>query len=192
MSRAPVQRLLGRLWSSHYLGEAFAILDGARDPRIAELIRRSGHDSLCLFSGSLAPQLAQVAPWIVHLRRDSAFTHFLLSEALGQSWGIFLLSDASLIDNHRHFRTILRVQDHLGTKMLFRYYDPRVLRAYLPTCLPGELATVFGPVIRFFCESEDGHRLESFSWVKNSLVHDRGLERTVSSALAGNGDGPQR
>ncbi len=39
--------------------------------------------------------------------------------------------------------------------MIFRYYDPRVLRVYLPTCLAPELRTVFGPVRRFLLESED-------------------------------------
>jgi hypothetical protein len=31
--------------------------------------------------------------------------------------------------------------------LLFRYYDPRVLRVYLPSCRPSELETVFGPVV---------------------------------------------
>jgi hypothetical protein len=38
--------------------------------------------------------------------------------------------------------------------MVFRYYDPRVLRAYLPTCSIGELRTVFGPIECFWMEDK--------------------------------------
>jgi hypothetical protein len=31
-----------------------------------------------------------------------------------------------------------------------------VLRAYLPTCTPQEMETVFGPVERYIVEPEDG------------------------------------
>jgi hypothetical protein len=37
----------------------------------------------------------------------------------------------------------------------FRYYDPRVLRAFLPTCNAGELKTLFGDVDQFFIESKE-------------------------------------
>ncbi len=30
--------------------------------------------------------------------------------------------------------------------LVFRYYDPRVLRVYLPTCSPAEFARFFGPI----------------------------------------------
>jgi hypothetical protein len=38
--------------------------------------------------------------------------------------------------------------------MLFRYYDPRVLSVYLPTCNPEEVTSLFGPVSRFLMESD--------------------------------------
>ena len=39
--------------------------------------------------------------------------------------------------------------------MLFRYYDPRVLRAFLPTCTRDELRTVFGGIECFWIEGEE-------------------------------------
>ena len=38
--------------------------------------------------------------------------------------------------------------------MLFRYYDPRVLSLYLPTCNAEEVTSLFGPVSRFLMESD--------------------------------------
>jgi Domain of unknown function (DUF4123) len=56
----------------------------------------------------------------------------------------------------KHFRRFLRVTDESGRKLLFRYYDPRVLPIYLPTCTNEELTTGFGTVARFVVETEKG------------------------------------
>ena len=39
--------------------------------------------------------------------------------------------------------------------MYFRFYDPRVLRIFLPTCDAAQLKEFFGPVAHFICEDED-------------------------------------
>ena len=44
--------------------------------------------------------------------------------------------------------------------LYFRYYDPRVLRVYLPTCDADELRTLFGPISRLLCEDEEGGLLK--------------------------------
>jgi len=49
----------------------------------------------------------------------------------------------------------LVVHDPDGKPMYFRYYDPRVLRTYLPTCNAQELETIAGPVEWFLVEAED-------------------------------------
>ena len=54
--------------------------------------------------------------------------------------------------------------------MLFRYYDPRVLRVYLPTCNFDELQTVFGPVMHFIQEGEVPTELLRFQLTNGSLV----------------------
>jgi hypothetical protein len=39
--------------------------------------------------------------------------------------------------------------------IFFRYYDPRVLRVYLPTCNAEEIRSVFGPISAYIAEDED-------------------------------------
>jgi hypothetical protein len=57
----------------------------------------------------------------------------------------------------RHLKGLLMVKDYKGRRLLFRYYDPRVLRVYLPTCWPAELEAVFGPVKAYLLEgAEEG------------------------------------
>jgi hypothetical protein len=61
-----------------------------------------------------------------------------------------------------HLRKFLRVQDEDGRRLFFRYYDPRVLRAYLPSCTSEELDTVFGPIGAYLAEAADGEALIEF------------------------------
>jgi hypothetical protein len=132
------------------------------DESIYPVIEMSQQEKCCLFSGNLAPQLRAVAPHLIRIGIDDPVTKFLFDNGWGHSWGVFLSSSVSMEALRRHFRTFLRVRDAAGRYLLFRYYDPRVLRAYLPTCTPDELTTIFGPVDRFAVEAEDGKRLTEY------------------------------
>lgn len=152
---------------------AYAILDGASVPGILDNFAkyRPGHE--CLFRGDLAPEVAQVAPYLVHLDPANDFTPWVVEKGWGQHWGIFALADAELAVMRRHFRTFLTVYDSTGKPMLFRYYDPRVLRVYLPTCNSQELKTVFGPVISFLLEAEDPETLLRFEQSDGTLKQEK-------------------
>ena len=54
----------------------------------------------------------------------------------------------------KHFRQFLLAALPDGKQVYFRFYDPRVLRVYLPTCTPEEIYRFFGPVWRFATEAE--------------------------------------
>ena len=56
--------------------------------------------------------------------------------------------------------------------MLFRFYDPRVMRMYLPTCTAEELAIVFGPVGAYLLEGQDPKALLRLSLQKGVLRKD--------------------
>jgi hypothetical protein len=51
----------------------------------------------------------------------------------------------------------------------FRYYDPRVMRIYLPTCNAGELRTLFGPVGLYVMEGEDPTTLLRYHRAEDAL-----------------------
>ncbi len=57
-----------------------------------------------------------------------------------------------------------------GGTLLFRYYDPRVLRIFLPTCTPAELREFFGPLSRLYAEAEGGQELLEFSQAAGKLA----------------------
>lgn len=160
MAEAPFEQLKPRLWPQGDDEHTWALLDGARDPRVFPFATESSLPSMCLYAGQLAPALARVAPYLVRLPHNAPASLALLEAAWGRAWGVFFRAPAPMVTVHGHFRRLLRVQDERGARMLFRFYDPRVLRVYLPTCWPGELTRIFGPVESFVMESPEGNVLQ--------------------------------
>lgn len=143
--------------------QVYAIVDAARDPRIIAMIRATGLEQACLFSGPLTPALQAAAPHLVHLAPDAGFTRELFERGWQERWFTLVVNppDVTLMQLRRHLRTLLRVRDQAGRILMFRFYDPRVLCTYLPTCTAAELSLVFGPVGMFVVPGSNG-RLLSF------------------------------
>jgi hypothetical protein len=165
MRAALLDRVIAALWPAGMAKgtSVWAILDAARDERIYPALRASRLEYLCLYSGKLPEALQRTAPYIVELAPSYSFTRPLLDMGWGKSWGVFLRIGDSRNLRH-HLRGFLRVQDESGRMLVFRYYDPRVLRAYLPTCEVNELKTVFGPISSFLVEGERGESLLEFAF----------------------------
>jgi Domain of unknown function (DUF4123) len=138
---------------------AYALLDAARDERVYPALLNADCDWVCLYRGDAAARMAEVAPYLVALHPLAEFTMELLREGWGNSWGVFLNAAVSLDRLQAHFRRFVLVQLPDGRNVYFRFYDPRVLRAYLPTCNEEERRTFFGPVQRYVIESEEGEPL---------------------------------
>jgi hypothetical protein len=167
-----------RLWPQETGRDVWAILDGARERRIYGHVVDTYLESSCLYSGALTPELEVAAPYLVQLEYDDRLTRRILEQGWGNSWGIFLKSSTSLKKLRRHLREFLIV-NAAGKRMLFRYYDPRVLRIYLPTCTSNELRTVFGPIETFWMESGDADNLLEFS-IENGKLREHSYSTTLS------------
>jgi Domain of unknown function (DUF4123) len=151
----------------------YAVLDGASINGLVERMQLYKPVSECLYRGELAPDMQQVAPYLVQLDARSAFCDWMLDSGWGNHWGIFAVSRADFRAMRRHFQGFLTVHDPAGKPLLFRYYDPRVLRVYLPTCNPQELKTVFGPVLCYIAEGEDPNELLRFQVADGMLALNR-------------------
>ena len=55
-----------------------------------------------------------------------------------------------------HFRRLVMVRGPEGQRLLFRFYDPRVLRVFAPNCDADQVKELFGPVARYMMEEEGG------------------------------------
>lgn len=148
---------------------AFALLDAARDDRIYPALLRADCEWVCLYRGDAASTMAEVAPYLVQLERGSRFGKWAIEEGWGNSWGVFMNAPVKMEVLRAHFRRFVYVQLPDGRSVYFRFYDPRVLRVYLPTCTPKEAETMFGPVERYLVEDEEGRGI-SFVLRDGALV----------------------
>ena len=169
MIKEELIKSIGDTFFSHEGMNVFAVLDGASVPDLPQVLYQHQPEYVCLYRGQLEPDLASVAPYLVHLHSDTPLTQWLIQNGWGEHWGIYALSDTDLTAMRKHFRKFLTVHDSDGKPLLFRYYDPRVLRLYLPTCNAEELQTIFGPVSSYLLEGEDANTLLSFQFEKNEL-----------------------
>lgn len=170
------QQLLSVLWPAGQSSrtDVFAVLDGARDARIVRRLDDYLDTKACLYAGALTPELQNAAPHIMRLFRDDGYCRALLDDGWGNAWGVFLHSELSLPSLRKHLRRFLIVQGPRGGRLIFRWYDPRVLRIYLPTCNAHELRTVFGPINAFVAEGREPGTAHHFSFdgirLTNTLV----------------------
>jgi Domain of unknown function (DUF4123)/FHA domain len=157
----PARRLLRMLREQPL--PVFAIYDAARNPEVLEILGSAGADGQSLFEGPRAPELATVAPYLVGLPKDSKLLEDMLDKGWGQSWGVYLLSGESFQRIRGHLREFLQTKDEQGNEFFFRFYDPRVLRAYLPTCTAEECRQFFGPVDRYVLEGAEPEQALTFT-----------------------------
>ena len=147
----------------------YGVLDGIMVPGLPNRLYEGQIPNYCLLKGDLTPDLVHAAPYLVLLSPDSKFTDWVLSESIGKFWGIFFQSRHSIREMRRHFRAMSQAYDESGNRIAFRFYDPRVLRKYLPSCTPEELEAFFGKASTFFAEAEDRKNLLSFKLENGAL-----------------------
>lgn len=121
----------------------YAVIDGAACPELRFKIYDWEPISSCLWSGELEPDLEEVAPYMVLLERDSLFTEWLITKGWGQNWNIFVHSTLEPKAFRKQIRKLLLVRSPQGKTMAFRFYDPRVMEMFLPTCDHAQLAELF-------------------------------------------------
>lgn len=157
------EQILQALWPQGVRSKlgVWAILDCARDPKIYLALLESKLEFRCLYSGKLPRALEMVAPHLVELSPSNRLIGRWLDEGWGQSWGVLLkIDDASNL--RHHLRKFLKVRDEDDRRLIFRFYDPRVLRAYLPTCVAQEWQQFLGPIAAYLAEGPGGDSLVSF------------------------------
>jgi len=160
-----------RLWQEAGDMPAYVILDGAQNPSLLDALYADHAPRWrCLFGGQLEPDMATVAPYLVELEQSAAFTRRLLAEGWGQNWGVFLTSQLALPALWRHVRQQVHVYGPDMESLFFRFYDPRVMRSYLPTCPARQLGEFFGPVDFYIAEDEMPQRAHAWSVADGQLV----------------------
>lgn len=157
---------------------SFCLLDAARmGERMNEAKQLASLQYVCLYKGSAEAKFSHVAPYLFS-SRPTAFVDWLFAEGWGQAWGVFVIAEADLDSLHRRF---LRVKRENGEPLYFRFYDPRVLRLFLPTCTAQQLIELFGPIRYFLVEDADPAYGINF-WLEAGQLRQQRLEKAELQA----------
>ncbi len=148
----------------------FSILDAARIFGEMETAQTLQTNFLNLYMGKGEEYLSSVAPHLFEYQPESEFGKWLLDKGWGNSWGVFIETNDTLEELQKHFRKYLMVKTEEGREMYFRFYDPRVLRVFLPTCDAAKLKDFFGPVKVFGMEDEDPQFAVEFIFEDGKLI----------------------
>lgn len=123
-------------------GYLYALLDANGHPAVPEKARQLGEHAISLFQGAEEEKHWDVAPYLFQVDHE---TLTWIQETLwNEAWGVFAMSRSNLEDLRQHFRRFLLVELPDGERWYFRYYDPRILKVYLPACDEKELRQLFG------------------------------------------------
>lgn len=133
----------------------YGIVDACQDKDLAfEARDRFKVPIRMLFQGNAAQYMDEVAPYLIPIDPASDYLESW-AQRLGKNVGILLTTAADPGKLLRHLREIFVVQDESGQNYFFRFYDPRVLRVYLPTCKTEEIRQFFGPIHALFVEGSE-------------------------------------
>ena len=69
-----------------------------------------------------------------------------------------------------HYRKFLKLKTEDLQLLYFRFYDPRVLRIFLPTCDRKQIVEFFGPVQAFICEQDEEGHFNRYTHNKGELI----------------------
>lgn len=138
----------------------YILLDAARMHGDIHGARELNPDHSCLYEGDSERFLSAVAPWLFSMVPGSPFAQWITDRGTAQNWGVFLTCREDPVKLYKHLRNFLIVKGEDGHEVYFRYYDPRVLHIFLPTCEREQLREFFGPIGTFAAEGTDGFVVE--------------------------------
>lgn len=154
-------------------GQIYAVIDAALVADFQQKLDAAQIPSLCLFAGNDAITLAESAPYLLPLDVTRDATHSLWRAAIGQNWGIHLRSARSPEGLRTHLRRLLWIR-HFSSEdpVYFRFYDPRVLRSFLPTCDHPQLRTLFGDSVidAFYAEDARASSLLEYTRMPQTAI----------------------
>jgi len=132
----------------------YAVLDRSAAASFLDAVRSEG-GAVEVLSETTGACLTSVNP-------ESRIAAQLAADGWGKRWGIYVTShqQPTIVRNHlRRFQTLLS-QD--GAEFQFRFFNPLLLRGFLPTLSGDEAKTLFGPISAILTEGANPDELMLF------------------------------
>lgn len=143
--------------------EVFVLLDGAIVRQLPDFLEDEEVEHAPLIPpDSEEPEELTRCTYLTRVESaTSPVAEWLMRQGWGANWGIWISAPAGtkLDDLLAHLREMAQVRLPDGRIVFFRYYDPRVWRAFFPTCDMPQHEHLFTLHVSYACESADGSTL---------------------------------
>jgi hypothetical protein len=137
---------------------SYLVLDAARcgieNIEEANELTMGQQGSSLFLLGKGNEHLSVVAPYLF-VYETAAIQEWFMSKGWGKSWGWVFVSGLEYQQVFTHLRRFLKVRKESSGNCFFRFYDPRVIRIFLPVCTEDQLNFFFRGIDSFIVEDED-------------------------------------
>lgn len=167
--------------------EVFALLDGAMVRQLPDFLDDEDVEYAPLIPpANEEPEEITRATYLAHVERDSPMVDWLTGPGWGAKWGIWISAPAGteLEDLLVHLRELAQVRLPDGRIVFFRFYDPRVWRAFFPTCDLPQHQHLFSLPVFYGCENSDGTALLTDKMIDGTARRDEHILETTPAAEA--------
>ena len=147
----------------------YALLDTARLGYEITAAQAINPNHVSLYRGPEDPQMTDMAPMLLWYETNDPFDQWL-NQHWGDAQGIGIVTSVPPDELRKHLRRFLLVATDDGQQLYFRYYDPRILKVFLPTCDQEQIRTFFGPVETYEVEDPDNDQTMLFAHQNGKLV----------------------
>lgn len=162
----------------------YILLDAARLEQRIDGAKELNENNQSLYKGRSEEDLSAVAPYLFTYETKTEFAKWFEEKCWGDACGVLVSSKFSFEEVYKHFRKFLLVKTEDGEELYFRFYDPRVLRIFLPTCDKEQITEFFGPIDYFITEGETKEEAIVFKQKNGELIEEKIPASEVFGELA--------
>ena len=142
---------------------SYAVIDSVAIPMLLANIHKHSVPFLCLYRGEIPIDRVDIVPYIVKLNKNSQFCNWLIEASTKTPCCIYLNSSENITDVRKHLRKFIKAEIPSGKTIYFRFYDPRILKVYLPECELDDERVVYGEIIEeYYIYNINTERMDSF------------------------------
>lgn len=177
MTSKAIAALLHEFLERHQMQDEilYAVVDAAKDYRLASAARDILGEPLRPLLTKAPRFMERVGPYVTPIRCAERGARYLelWAEYHGDNAGIFFFTRSWPQAVRSHLISIFEVYDESKQMFFFRFYDPRVIRDYLPTCTAKECREFFGPIRCFLVDGEEPDTMHLYRPGTSAVQLDR-------------------
>jgi hypothetical protein len=129
-------------------GQLYAVIDACDEPEVPRrLWARQPNDARCLYHGLPNQENWGFGPWLAVVDKD--LLEWIRAGLQPASWGLLIDSTLPFAALHEQLRELVFVDTPDAGRLLFRFYDPRVLPGFLAMATAEQRAMLFAGVRRY-------------------------------------------